>query len=248
VIRLFASDLHLDPSRPDITDQFLQVLQGPAREAQALYLLGDLFEAWLGDDAPDPLGERVAAALARLADSGTTVFIMQGNRDFLLGDAFCRRAGAQWLPDPVVARFGSTRVLLTHGDALCTSDAAYQRLRALVRDPVVQRRFLALPLDRRRALAMQARAGSRQHLRQAEEYITDVDPAAVVEVLRKAGVDTLLHGHTHRPGIHRLEVDGRPATRVVLGDWHERGSVLKWDDAGYELVELTRRQAPPSGT
>jgi len=248
VTRLFASDLHLDPSRPDITGQFLEFLRGPAREAQALYLLGDLFEAWLGDDAPDALGERVAVGLAELAASGTAIFVMQGNRDFLLGEAFCRRAGAQWLPDPVVARFGATRVLLTHGDALCTGDAAYQRLRALVRDPGVQRRFLALPLDRRRALAMQARAGSRQHLRQADEYITDVDPAAVVEVLRRAGVDTLLHGHTHRPGVHRLQVDGRPATRIVLGDWHERGSVLKWDDEGFELMELSRRPATPSET
>jgi len=248
VTRLFASDLHLDPSRPDITGQFLEFLRGPAREAQALYLLGDLFEAWLGDDAPDALGERVAGGLVELAASGTAIFVMQGNRDFLLGEAFCRRAGAQWLPDPVVARFGATRVLLTHGDALCTGDAAYQRLRALVRDPGVQRRFLALPLDRRRALAMQARAGSRQHLRQADEYITDVDPAAVVEVLRRAGVDTLLHGHTHRPGVHRLQVDGRPATRIVLGDWHERGSVLKWDDEGFELMELSRRPATPSET
>jgi len=248
VTRLFASDLHLDPSRPDITGQFLEFLHGPAREAQALYLLGDLFEAWLGDDAPDPLGERVASALAELATSGTTIFIMQGNRDFLLGQAFCRRAGAEWLPDPVVARFGAARVLLTHGDALCTGDAAYQRLRALVRDPGVQRRLLALPLDRRRALAMQARAGSQQHLRQADEYITDVDPAAVVEVLRRAGVDTLLHGHTHRPGIHRLEVEGRPATRIVLGDWHERGSFLRWDEGEFQLMELNRRPVPPSET
>jgi len=240
VTRLFASDLHLDPSRPDITGQFLGFLGRQAREAQALYLLGDLFEAWLGDDAPDPLGETVAAALAELAAAGVAVFVMQGNRDFLLGEDFCRRAGAQFLPDPTIAELGGRKVLLTHGDALCTGDPAYQRLRALVRDPVVQRRFLALPLARRRALAAEARAGSRRHLEQADEYITDVNDAAVLDALRRAGVDTLLHGHTHRPGIHHFDLDGRRAARIVLGDWHEHGSVLRWDEGDDKLVVLER--------
>lgn len=238
--RLFASDLHLDPARPEITRQFTDFLAGPARQAQALYLLGDLFEAWLGDDAPGPLGETVAGALAGLSASGVAVFVMQGNRDFLLGEPFCQRAGARLLPDPVVLTLGDRRVLVTHGDALCTGDAAYQRLRSLVRDPDVQRAFLALPLERRRALAAEARAGSRAHLAQADEYITDVSQEAVEHVMREAGVTTLLHGHTHRPGIHRFTLDGRHCTRIVLGDWHEHGSVLRWDEEGYELLELPR--------
>jgi len=240
VTRLFASDLHLDPARPEITRQFTEFLAGPARDAQALYLLGDLFEAWLGDDAPDPVGETVAGALARLSEAGTAVFVMQGNRDFLLGEQFCRRSGARFLPDPVVLTVGTRRVLVTHGDALCTGDAAYQRLRSLVRDPAVQRAFLALPLERRRALAAEARAGSRAHLAQADEYITDVSQDAVERVMREAGVDTLLHGHTHRPAIHRFTVDGRDCTRIVLGDWHRAGSVLRWGEEGYELLELPR--------
>jgi UDP-2,3-diacylglucosamine hydrolase len=240
VTRLFASDLHLDPSRPEVTAQFLAFVAGPAREAQALYLLGDLFEAWLGDDAPDALGEALVEALAGLAGSGVALFVMQGNRDFLLGERFCKRAGACFLPDPSVITIGSRRVLLTHGDALCTGDASYQRLRALVRDPGVQRAFLALPLERRRALATVARAGSRAHLATADEYITDVSQEAVARTLATAGVDILLHGHTHRPAVHRFRVGQRDCTRIVLGDWHRQGSVLRWDEDGYRLLELAR--------
>ncbi len=238
--RLFASDLHLDPAREEITRQFTDFLAGPAREAQALYLLGDLFEAWLGDDAPDPVGAAVADALAALSAAGVAVFVMQGNRDFLLGEAFCRRAGARFLPDPVVLTLGAQRVLVTHGDALCTGDASYQRLRSLMRDPAVQRAFLSLPLERRRVIAAEARAGSRAHLAQADEYITDVSQEAVEQVMRRAGVSLLLHGHTHRPGVHHFALDGRECTRIVLGDWHREGSVLRWDEDGYELLQLPR--------
>ena len=238
--RLFASDLHLDPARPEITSHFLGFLQGPAREAGALYLLGDLFEAWLGDDAPGPLGQRVIDALAALSGAGVALFVMQGNRDFLLGQAFCEAAGGTLLTDPTIVTLGTERVLLTHGDALCTSDEGYQRLRSLVRDREVQRAFLALPVERRRDLATQARAGSRAHLAAADEYITDVSQAAVERVLADAGVSILLHGHTHRPGIHRFSAAGRDSTRIVLGDWHRQGSVLRWDETGYELRALPR--------
>lgn len=235
--RLFASDLHLDPARPQATAQFLELLGGPAREAATLYLLGDLFEVWLGDDEPGPLGRQVAAALRALAAQGVAVFVMRGNRDVLLGEAFCAEAGATLLPDPVLLTVGTRKVLLTHGDALCTDDGAYQRLRSLLRDPEVQAGLLALPIDRRRALAEEARAGSRDHLAQAGEYITDVNPQAVARAMRGAGVELLLHGHTHRPAIHRLEVDGRPCTRIVLGDWSRGPSVLRWEEDGtYELT------------
>lgn len=234
--RLFASDLHLDPARPDATAQFLALLQGPARDASALYLLGDLFEVWLGDDAPGELGRQVAAALRQLSQHGVAVFIMQGNRDVLLGEGFCAQAGATFLPDPALLTIGGRQVLLTHGDALCTDDGAYQRLRSLLRDPRVRAGLLALPFDRRRALADEARAGSREHLAQADEYITDVNPQAVATTMRDAGVDLLLHGHTHRPAVHRFELDGRAHTRIVLGDWSRGASVLRWEeDGGYEL-------------
>lgn len=237
---LFASDLHLEPGRPEITRQFLEFLEGPVAGAGALYLLGDLFEAWLGDDVPGPLGAEVANALSAVTARGTAVYVMQGNRDFLLGDGFCARAGATLLPDPVIVSHAGGRALVTHGDALCTADGAYQRLRSLVRDPEVQRAFLSLRAPARRALATEARAGSRAHLAEAGQYITDVEPSSVETVLREAGVDVLLHGHTHRPGIHRLTVDGRDCTRIVLGDWHAAGSYLRWDTRGFELVTLPR--------
>lgn len=238
--RLFASDLHLDAARPEITDQFLGLLAGAARDAQSLYLLGDLFEVWLGDDEPGALGERVIAALAALSGAGVSLFVMQGNRDFLLGERFCERAGASLMTDPTIVTIGDERVLLTHGDALCTGDTAYQRLRSLVRDPDVQRAFQALPVDRRRALAEQARAGSRAHLAEADEYITDVSQDAVERALQAAGVSILLHGHTHRPAVHRFRAGDQDCTRIVLGDWHREGSVLRWDEAGYELLRLER--------
>ena len=238
--RLFASDLHLDAARPEITDQFLGLLAGAARDAQSLYLLGDLFEVWLGDDEPGALGERVIAALAALSGAGVSLFVMQGNRDFLLGERFCERAGASLMTDPTIVTIGDERVLVTHGDALCTGDTAYQRLRSLVRDPDVQRAFQALPIDRRRALAEQARAGSRAHLAEADEYITDVSQDAVERALQAAGVSILLHGHTHRPAVHRFRAGDQDCTRIVLGDWHREGSVLRWDEAGYELMRLER--------
>jgi len=240
VTRLFASDLHLDAARPEITDQFLGLLAGAARDAQSLYLLGDLFEVWLGDDEPGALGERVIAALAALSGAGVSLFVMQGNRDFLLGERFCERAGASLMTDPTIVTIGDERVLVTHGDALCTGDTAYQRLRSLVRDPDVQRAFQALPVDRRRALAEQARAGSRAHLAEADEYITDVSQDAVERALQAAGVSILLHGHTHRPAVHRFRAGDQDCTRIVLGDWHREGSVLRWDEAGYELLRLER--------
>jgi UDP-2,3-diacylglucosamine hydrolase len=240
VTALFASDLHLEPGRPEITRQFMDFLEGPVAGAAALYLLGDLFEAWLGDDVPDPLGAAVANALSAVSSRGTAVYVMQGNRDFLLGDGFCARAGATLLPDPVIVSHAGGRALVTHGDALCTADGAYQRLRSLVRDAGIQRAFLSLPAHARRTLATEARAGSRAHLAEADQYITDVEPAAVEAVLRDAGVDVLLHGHTHRPGIHALTVNGRRCTRIVLGDWHAAGSYLRWDTSGYELVALPR--------
>jgi UDP-2,3-diacylglucosamine hydrolase len=165
---------------------------------------------------------------------------MHGNRDFLLSTRFCRDSGAEILPDPVMVSLYGERILVMHGDALCTDDRAYQRLRATVRDPDWQRRFLELPVKARRALAGAARAGSQAHTAAVHHAITDVNAETVAQALRFSGLTTLLHGHTHRPAIHAIEVDGRPCTRIVLGDWYDQASLLRWDEDGPELVSLPR--------
>jgi UDP-2,3-diacylglucosamine hydrolase len=241
VTALVVSDLHLDPARPAIAAQFHAFLAGPAREADALYVLGDLFEAWVGDDAPVH-GETIAA-LRAATDAGVALYFMHGNRDFLLGEGFCRATGGALLADPTVVEADGRRALLTHGDALCTDDVPYQRLRALVRDPAWKAQFLALSLAQREALAAEARAGSRAHTANQQAMLMDVNPEAVARTFRDSGVDTIVHGHTHRPGVHRLEVDGRACTRIVTGDWYAQGSVLRWDRDGLELLVLPRPEA-----
>jgi UDP-2,3-diacylglucosamine hydrolase len=240
VSTLFISDLHIDASRPEITEQFVEFLRSEAPGAEALYILGDLFESWVGDDAPDA-GQRAAiAAIRQLTAGGVPCFVMHGNRDFLLGQLFCSQSGAQLLPDPLLVTLYGEPVLVMHGDALCTDDRAYQRLRATVRDGDWQRQFLALSVTARRALAGAARVGSQAHTASVEYAITDVNADSVARALRGAATATLLHGHTHRPGIHPLTVDGRPCTRIVLGDWYAQGNVLRWDADGPELKSLPR--------
>jgi len=236
---LFISDLHLDPVRPGITRLFGDFIENEARDAEALYILGDLFEAWVGDDDPSETGAFVAARLKALADRGVPVCFMHGNRDFLVGEDYARRAGMTLLQDPVVVPLHGTPTLLTHGDLLCTGDTAYQQFRAQTRDPEWQRQFLAQPLPARLAFAQAARAASQARqgeLRDAGtmETITDVAPDAVAEAFARHGVDAMIHGHTHRPAIHR---DGG-RTRIVLGDWYEQGSVLRIDADGTRLATL----------
>ena len=240
---LFISDLHLDAERPRITELFGRFLEDQARGADALYILGDLFEAWVGDDDPSDTGAFVASRLRALSDAGTPVYFIRGNRDFLLGDDFARRAGMASLPDPAVVMLYGKPTLLMHGDTLCTDDIAYQAFRAQTRDPQWQARFLAQPLAARLAFAQQARAASKAHQGglQAQgtmETITDVSPATVVSTLARFGIDTLIHGHTHRPAVHELAVDGRPCQRIVLGDWYEQGSVLRVDPDRARLQRL----------
>jgi UDP-2,3-diacylglucosamine hydrolase len=240
VAALFISDLHIDASRPAITEQFLTFLDTEAKHAEALYVLGDLFESWVGDDAADAAQAAAIAGLYSLTSHGVQCFVMRGNRDFLLADRFCRMSGAELLPDPLIVTLYGEAVLVMHGDALCTDDRAYQNLRATVREADWQRQFLALSVASRRALADAARVGSQAHTAAMEYAITDVNPDSVATALRRAGTATLLHGHTHRPAIHALEVDGRRCTRIVLGDWYDQGSLLRWDHNGPELVSLSR--------
>ncbi len=235
---LFISDLHLDDERPFITELFEQFLRGEAREAQALYILGDLFESWIGDDDDAPLAQRVQDALAELSRSGVTTYFMAGNRDFLAGPRFAQRSGVTLLDDPACVDLAGVPTLLMHGDTLCTDDLAYQKFRAQVRDPAWQQAFLAQPLEQRRAFAAQARAQSRLHTGSAMAQIMDVTDAAVHDALRTGGAQRLIHGHTHRPARHHVELGDRVAERVVLGDWYEQGSVLRVDGSVIELACL----------
>lgn len=235
---LFVSDLHLDPERPLATETFLRLLAGDARQAAALYILGDLFEAWVGDDDPGVLPARIAEGLAALAGAGVPVFFLRGNRDFLLGPEYAERCRMRILPDPCVIDLHGRPTLLLHGDLLCTDDTAYQRWRRQSRDPEWQAAMLARPLAERQAFAARARAESRAHQQGAAEAIMDVAPATVERWFRLYGVERMIHGHTHRPAIHSLGVDERPRTRIVLGDWYRRGSVLYADADGFTLVEL----------
>lgn len=240
---LFISDLHLDPERPQITELFGRFLREEAHGADALYILGDLFEAWVGDDDPSETGAFVASALRQVAGAGTPVWFIHGNRDFLLGRDYAARAGMSLLAEPSVVMLYGRPALLSHGDTLCTGDVAYQQFRAQTRDPAWQSQFLAQPLQARLAFARQAREASRAHQSSLAdtgtmETITDVAPAAVAATFALYGVDLLIHGHTHRPAVHALEVDGRRRQRIVLGDWYEQGSVLRVDRGGSKLEAL----------
>lgn len=237
---LFISDLHLDPARPDITSQALEFLATETRDAEALYILGDLFEAWVGDDDPEPEKRRVIAALKQLADRGLPCYFMHGNRDFLVGEGFAQASGCTLLPDPTIVELYGTKVLLMHGDTLCTDDHQYQAFRQMVRKPAWQQAMLARPLAERMALARQMREASAASMAGKSDAIMDVNQDAVEAALREHGVDTLLHGHTHRPAVHRFDLDGREAVRIVLGDWYTQGSALSWDADGPVLRTLPR--------
>jgi UDP-2,3-diacylglucosamine hydrolase len=238
--RLFVSDVHLDAEAPEAVEQFLDFLRARAADAEALYILGDLFEAWVGDDDPDPCKAHVCEGLRALTTGGTGCFVLHGNRDFLIGRDFCRNTGCRLLADPVVVELDGERVLLTHGDALCTDDHSYQDLRSIVRTPDWQRRFLSLPLTDRELLANKARAGSREHTSRTIPNIMDVNVEAVCTAYRATRVRRIIHGHTHRPAVHDVDIEGEPAQRIVLGAWYEQGSYLAYEKGRYELRSIPR--------
>lgn len=237
---LFISDLHLEGARPDIGRQFLGFLADEAQEAEALYILGDLFEYWVGDDDPNPHYAAMKQAIRKIADSDVPVYFMHGNRDFLIGERFADETGAQLLSDPCRVDLYGQDVLLSHGDALCTDDVKYQEVRSITRNPEWQAMMLAKPLAEREAIARQAREDSKAHGGSLDPEISDVNQAAVLSLMRKHAVTTLLHGHTHRPDVHHFLLDGDPATRIVLGDWYDQGSVVRWDARGPRLDVLAR--------
>lgn len=235
VFTLFVSDLHLSPERPAITAAFERFLMDSAPAAEALYILGDLFEYWAGDDdLADPFNARIARALAQLA-ARIPLYLMHGNRDFLLGSDFARATGARLLPDPSVVTLHGTPTLLMHGDTLCTDDTDYQRFRALVRTARWQADFLALPLEARKEKIAALRAQSETEKAGKPAAIMDVNPQAVEAALRSHATPRLIHGHTHRPGRHAHRVDGMLCERWVLPDWYEQGGWLRCDAAGCTL-------------
>jgi UDP-2,3-diacylglucosamine hydrolase len=237
---LFISDLHLDASRPDIGDQLLTLLEGEARDADALYILGDLFESWVGDDDPNEHYATIKSALRALVDSGVPVYFMHGNRDFMIGAVFASETGVQILPDPTPVNLHGASVLLSHGDALCTDDIEYQQIRVMVRNTDWQAMMLTKPMDERLAIAAHARAQSMERNSSLNEEIMDVNQGAVENLITEHGVDILLHGHTHRPFVHEVEIGDRSAKRIVLGDWYEQGSIVRWDENGFSLDVMAR--------
>ena len=230
---LLISDLHLEQERPDITRAFLHFLASRARQADALYILGDFFEVWIGDDAISPFQREIAQALRELSEAGTRVYLMHGNRDFLIGKRFCREAGATLLPDPCLVEMGGERVLLMHGDSLCTLDVGYMKLRRWLRNPISLFILRNLPLSTRHKLARKLRNESRAQSRMKASAIVDVTPDEVLRVMTEQGVRTLIHGHTHRPATHALQINGQPARRIVLGDWDKQGWALQVDQQGF---------------
>ncbi|HVL58714.1 MAG TPA: UDP-2,3-diacylglucosamine diphosphatase [Burkholderiaceae bacterium] len=243
---LFASDVHLSPREPQTAQWFLQALQRHGREADHLFLLGDLFEVWVGDDDDEPLGAQLLEVLTELSGRGVRVRLMRGNRDFLLDSPlpgaatspFSVRCGAMLLPDPVTLDLHGTRTVLTHGDALCTDDVGYQAWRRTCRDPRWQQAFLSRTLAERRALARHARDHSESDKSGKAEYLMDVNPLAVLRLFDASGADLMIHGHTHRPASHRLEHAGRTLQRTVLTDWDSaarRGAML-WIERGEQRL------------
>jgi UDP-2,3-diacylglucosamine hydrolase len=245
---LFVSDLHLDATRPQIVKLFLDFLGDEAERADALYVLGDLFEYWVGDDDPQPVAVDVANGLSAVARASVPVFFVRGNRDFLLGPEYATRCGMQILPDPCVIDLYGRATLLMHGDLMCTDDTIYQEFRRQSRDPSWQSAMLAQPLEARIAYAQRARAASIAHQKTvrvnideadaAKEDITDVSNSTIQTTFARYGTPTMIHGHTHRPAIHKLSVGDHPRTRIVLGDWYEHGSVLRVDADGANLTTL----------
>jgi UDP-2,3-diacylglucosamine hydrolase len=237
---LFISDLHLSAKQPQITRVFLHFMRHAAPGAEALYILGDLFEYWAGDDdLDDPFHRQITRALCAVAAGGTRLFVMHGNRDFLMAEKLAAACHATLLPDPVLIDLYGTPTLLSHGDALCTDDIAYQTFRRLVRDTTWQQQFLARPLAQRKAQIEELRARSENEKQTKNGNIMDVNAQAVAELLREHRYPRLIHGHTHHLGHHLHQVDSRSCERWVLGDWDATGNALRCDAQGcrFELFQ-----------
>ncbi|MCF6225083.1 MAG: UDP-2,3-diacylglucosamine diphosphatase [Xanthomonadales bacterium] len=235
----FISDTHLDDKHPEVTSLFLNTLETRVQGADALYLLGDIFEYWIGDDAIGETASEVARICTRLSDQGMRIYFQHGNRDFLLGETYAKHANWELIPDPLEIDLYGRQVLLMHGDSLCTDDSAYQAFRTQVRNPVWQKTFLSHTIAERINMAQQARSESMQHTANADNSIMDVNNNAVINAFREHQSKTLIHGHTHRPAVHDLAIAGKPYKRMVLGDWHQNGWLIEADKNSIELVKIS---------
>lgn len=235
MIRYFISDLHLDMKRLDVAKAFQQFLQKEAPNADELYILGDFFEAWIGDDYSNPFVDLVKQALKALTDSGTKLFFMHGNRDFLLGEEFCKQTGSTLLVDPSIIDLDGTPVLLMHGDSLCTQDEAYMQFRNQVRTPDWCKMVLSKSIPERIQMAVEARTESQATNQMKSDEIMDVTPEEVVKLMEQQQVNLMIHGHTHRPMIHDLDLKTGNAKRYVLGDWDKQGWVIKAEGQSLSL-------------
>ncbi|WP_318497563.1 UDP-2,3-diacylglucosamine diphosphatase [Photobacterium leiognathi] len=232
---LFISDLHLSASRPDMTDCFLRFMAEDTANIDALYVLGDLFEMWIGDDEESPFLQQIKQAFKTLTDSGIPCYFVHGNRDFLIGKRFSQQTGVQLLPEHSVVDLYGKPTLILHGDTLCIEDEAYQRYRKKVHNKFIQWLFFRIPLSKRIQIGEKFRNKSSKNNQMKSQSIMDVTASEVVRVMKEFHVDQMIHGHTHRPDIHSLTIDDKPATRIVLGDWYEHGSVLVVTPDGYQL-------------
>jgi len=229
---IFISDLHLEPARPDITELFFAFLKNQAAHADALYILGDFFEVWIGDDDVSEFNKSIKQALKNLSDQGIPVFFMRGNRDFLIGKKFAQETGCQLIPDPTLINLYGKPTLLTHGDALCTLDIKHLQFRKYAHNPNYYRFFLMLPLWLRTWIARKIRNKSQRHTRTISYEVMDVTDSEVIRIMELYQTQQLIHGHTHKPAIHPISVNSHPASRIVLGSWHEHGNALVYHEDG----------------
>ena len=235
--KLFIADLHLSEARPDLTNAFIHFLATKATQADELYILGDLFEFWIGDDEQSPLQQQITLALKTLSEQGCRLFYSHGNRDFMIGKRFARECGMTLLPPIYSCEIAGERTLLLHGDQLCTDDEAYQRFRRITSWPWLQWIFLHLPLSRRVKIAQQIRQGSHKGKQQKSRSIMDVTPSSVNDCFAQHQATLMIHGHTHRPVIHELSLDnGQKVRRIVLGDWNTDLWYLQIDDRDINLI------------
>ena len=236
----FISDLHISEAQSEIGEQFIDFLGHHALKYNALYILGDLFEYWLGDDDINPYLNKIKKVLKDYTQSEIPTYFIHGNRDFLIGERFSAETGIKILSDPTIIQLNNEDALISHGDLFCTDDISYQATRKLTRDPEWQNMMLNKSIEDRKFFAFEARMKSKNHMKDLADNITDVNQTEVANTFKEFNLKTIIHGHTHRPAIHNLNIQNTDHQRIVLGDWYDQGSCLEWDESGPNLINFYR--------